>query len=400
MTRRLLIECGAAQTRAAFLVGDEPMHFWFGPARGDENLPAPPQAGDLFAGRVRSVSKPLGGAFIDIGAERDGFLPFRKNEKPLSEGAQIIVMARRPPIDGKGAVLRIAADEDLHDGLIEQARKFGVGELGRSNDAAVMAFCVCGLDRGGDFEILVGEPASKRALEDWSNDTHAKIEPELFERYLIDEAIEEMFGQRITLENGAELIFHETEAGVLIDIDSAAAAGRALLAINDKINESAARRMFLEIQRRQIGGRVIVDFVPPANAATRTRLADSVKAGLKSFARSRFGKLSADGFCDFTLARTSRSHLEHATESAGAGWPVPGRRFTRDWLAKAAIRKLERALGARASARLRLIVGPEIADYLEGERPQWAERLKQKFGARFSIERSALMEPRDHDLAE
>ncbi|MEZ5922647.1 MAG: hypothetical protein R3C60_15040 [Parvularculaceae bacterium] len=62
MTRRLLIESGAAETRAAFLAGDEPTHFWFGPARGDESLPHPPASGDLFAGRIRSVTKSLNGS--------------------------------------------------------------------------------------------------------------------------------------------------------------------------------------------------------------------------------------------------------------------------------------------------------------------------------------------------
>ncbi|MEZ5922648.1 MAG: ribonuclease E/G [Parvularculaceae bacterium] len=170
--------------------------------------------------------------------------------------------------------------------------------------------------------------------------------------------------------------------------------------VNDQTNEAAARRILLEIGRRQLGGRVIIDFLPASNAAARAKLADTLKAGLKSIPKSRFGRLNADGLCDLTLPRTSLSLLEQATEPAGAGWPAKGRRFTRDWSAKAAIRTLEGALGARPSSRPRLIVGPEIADYLEGERPQWAERLKQKFGARFSIERSASMEPRDHDLAE
>jgi Ribonuclease G/E len=404
VTRRLVIDCGAAETRAAFLVDDEPRHFWFGPARGDEALPRPPQSGDIFAGRVRSVAKPLNGAFVDIGAARDGFLPFKKNDRPPVEGAAIIVRIRRPQIDAKGAVLTLGWTENLSAEaaaiLVAQAASIKIGALGEPADAAIQAFVDCGMPAtSGDRAIITNDPAAKRLIEENASMPVA-IEDAPFKKFQLDQAIAEALEPCVTHDGGAALNFHETPAGALIDVDSARAAGGATGRLNDKINLAAAARVFPEISRRAIAGRVIVDFLPPSGAAARAKLAETVKENLKSVAGARFGKLAADGLCDFTIPRQRLSLLMGVTEPAGNGWPVEGRRFTLDHAAKSAIGVLECALATRPSATPRLIVARDIADYLLAKRPQWAERLNRKFGDRIRIEPDATREPRTYDLVE
>ncbi len=404
VTRRLVIDCGAAQTRAALLLDDEPLRFWFGPARGDEALPRPPQSGDIFAGRVRSVAKPLNGAFVDIGAARDGFLPLTKNAKPPVEGAAIIVRIRRPQIDAKGAVLTLGWKENLSAeaaAMLEaQAASMRIGALGEPVDAAIQAFVDCApASFSGDLDIITNDPAAKRLIENTTS-APVRVKDAPFLEYQVDQAVAEALEPCVTLEGGAALNFHETPAGALIDVDSASAAGGATGRLNDKINLAAAARIFPEISRRAIAGRVIVDLLPPSGAAARAKLAETLKENLKSVAGARFGKLAADGLCDFTIPRQRLSLLMGVTEPAGNGWPVEGRRFTLDHAAKSAIGVLECALATRPSATPRLIVACDIADYLLAKRPQWAERLNRKFGARIRIEPDATREPRTYDLVE
>ncbi len=106
--RRLVIECGVAETRAALFDGDEAVKFWFAPARGDETTPRDVEAGDICFGKVKTVSKPLAGAFVDIGARVDAFLPLAKGETAPIEGARLIVGVKRPALASKGAVLVLA----------------------------------------------------------------------------------------------------------------------------------------------------------------------------------------------------------------------------------------------------------------------------------------------------
>ena len=51
--KRLIVECGAAETRAALLKDDKVWKFWFGPARGDEASDNFPAAGRRFAASLR-----------------------------------------------------------------------------------------------------------------------------------------------------------------------------------------------------------------------------------------------------------------------------------------------------------------------------------------------------------
>ena len=399
MTARVLIECGAAETRAAYVEGDEIRTLWFGPAMGDENLPQPPAAGDIFAGRVKSVSKPLNAAFVDIGPATDGFLPLRKNEKPPVEGAQIIVIVRRPPIGEKGAVLSLDWRRNGADaGLIEaHARKISVGALGNSAPSPVAAFNFCRPDAGDAVAAIVNDASAKRSLEDYQ-ESPVEFSQNVFDEYSVDEVIEEALSGRVLLPGGARLNFHEAAAGVMIDVDTFSAGEGASSRLNDKTNAAAATRVLSELHRRAIGGRVIIDFLPPSTATARAALAESLRAGLRVFKGARFGKIAPDGLADFTLPKRAMSLLERATQEAGAGWPVTGRRFTLDWSAKAAIRMLERDLRSHPSARPTLLVGAEIAAYLDKDRPQWISRLQEKFGARFEIREDAARNSRSHDL--
>ena len=400
VSRVLVIECGAAETRAAFLVDGEPQRFWFGPARGDESLQRTPQTGDIFAGRVRAVAKGLNGAFVDIGAARDGFLPFSKNEKPPVEGAAVIVRARRPQINAKGAVLTLdwkkKLSADAAAALQSQAKAIMVGALGEPADAAVEALLRCGPEAEAGERVIVTNDAAARRLIEAAASTSVEIESRPFSAFGIDSAVEDSLEQSVSVSGGARLQFYETEAGVCIDVDSAGAAG----ASNDKINTAAARRLFPEISRRAVAGRIVVDFLPPSGGGARTQLIEAVKEGLKAISGARFGKLSPDGLCDFTLPRRNLSLLMVATEPAGDGWPVKGRRLTLDWAAKAAIRDLEGALIARPSSAPRLLVTAEIGAYLCEQRPQWLARLAERFGARFTTGRDAAREMRAHEIVE
>ncbi len=64
-------------------------------------------AGSIFKGKIKRLAKSLSGAFVDVGLDREAYLPFKgSNEEevcPLFEvGSEVIVQMKREPMENKG----------------------------------------------------------------------------------------------------------------------------------------------------------------------------------------------------------------------------------------------------------------------------------------------------------
>ncbi len=104
MDVRLIISSGKGIVLSFLLVGEEIKEIKV------EKRNSPHLVGSIFKGRVRRISRSLDGAFIDIGLDREAYLPFKEmheNGKALSlkAGDSLIVQMKREPIDEKGAKL-------------------------------------------------------------------------------------------------------------------------------------------------------------------------------------------------------------------------------------------------------------------------------------------------------
>lgn len=400
MTRRLLIQCGAADTRAALALGEEIVGFWFGPARGDEALPRLPQAGEAYCGRIRTISRSIHAAFVDIGAERDAVLPLKDGAVAPPEGSSLVALIRRSPSPGKGAVLSVDFDAAAKDAL---ARAVGTRtppfRVGTADDPALEAWrWAAGLGAGLDM-VLVNEPNAAAPLA--AKGVAAVIDPAAFEEVGADDALAAAFEREVGLPGGARMIVDETEALTAVDIDASHATSAAHMGkLNNRVNHSAAGRLFRQLAKRGVGGRIVVDFLPPSDGAARRRLSDALKAAASEVFPSRFGRLSEDGLFDLTAPRRRLSLLEEATEAHGAAEVRPARRYTLDWQAKAAMRALERRLERRRSARLTLRLSADLHQYLSQTRALWFERVIARYGARFDMRREDAYEERRFDVAE
>ncbi|MEQ8934742.1 MAG: ribonuclease E/G, partial [Amphiplicatus sp.] len=284
--RCLLIECGVAETRSALLLGDEVIRFWFHTARGDEALPRPAQAGDIYLGRVQSVSKSLGGAFVDLGEGRDGFLPYKEDARYPNEGAAIVVRIRRPALGEKGAVLTAGWRKGLNERAIAAIEE-------QSKDAVVPSFISVHLCKNwapwlnsvlamvpaaascGEVEVVIDSGESARALREERPDIVSRVEENPFEIYSAADALEWSLERTIVLSGGARLTFDQAEAMTVVDVDSGGAADGASGRLNDKVNTAAAKALPAEFSRRGIGGRIVVDFLPSSGAEARKRLMET-----------------------------------------------------------------------------------------------------------------------------
>lgn len=388
MKRRLVMSSGAAQTRAALLRGEAVAAFWFGPARGDEALPRPPCAGQSYFGRIRTVSTALDAAFVDIGWAEDAFLPL-DGARPV-EGAALAVTVKRPPLGRKGPVVARL------DGSPPPVGAAVPAPLAPPRDPTLEALDWAKAQ--GVIEALTVSDARSAQLLNAAG-VNSTIAADAFDASGAAEALDAALEAEIEIPCGARLRFDETEALTAVDIDAGRAAGSGRGGVlNDRVNHAAVARLFLELSRRAIGGRIVVDFLPPSSAAARRRLSDALKDAGAGLYPARFGRLSEDGLFDLTAPRRRLSLLEEATEWAGGPAPRPGRRFTRDWAAKAAVASLEEALRRRPAARLTLDAAPDLAEYLTVARPQWLARVGERYGARFDLAPSSRLEERSYGV--
>lgn len=385
MTRRILIiECGVVETRAALVIDDRVLRFWFGPARGDEEKEISAQIGMQFAGKVLRIDQKLQAAFVDIGAETAGFLALGQTSTGISEGAMVGVEIKRAPRGSKGASLTL---------LKEKPAQETPGPVAPPKDALIQAVNALGNDVD---EILVDSGVAKAFLEK-SYNGKAQIlhrDSDLFHAFSADVALEQSLTRTVTLPSSGRLIIDETEALTAIDVDTSTMAAASSARLASRVNLEAAKALAGELSRREIGGKVVVDFLPERKQ-TQPVLNKALKDHLQGIQKAHW---TPSGLFTFIKPRPTASLLEQFTEPSGDG-PIKGRRFSLAYHSRYAFHKLERKLRNEPRATIKLRVAQKLNDYIS-QNPQWALRLHERYGARFEIQVDKTVEGIGFDVSE
>ena len=389
MTRRLVIECGCAETRAALLIYDVVWKCWFGAARGDEPADSVPTAGRRFAGRVKKIDKSLGAAFIDIGTTQDGFLPLKKDAaEHCVEGAMLEVFVKSPPRQGKGALLRFV-------GGVEKATR--PGRMAPIADAVTEAVAAIG-DDVDEIVIDDGRAAKFLSASVSTPVVHEARPRSLFEFTGADEVVSEALQRSVALAGGGQITIDETQALTAIDVDTCAQDAASSARLREKIAFAAADEIVHQLSLRNIGGHIVIDFPPINSDSARKRFADHLRKRIKSLDGATSPAFSKSGLYSLILPRRGLSLQEQFCEPSVCD-PAPGWRFTVETMTKRALCALERRLRSAPALRYKLSVGRDIAQCLTAH-PEWRERLDANFGARFTIAELETGEGRDYDLSE
>ncbi len=388
MTVRILIECGVAETRAALINDNGVWKFWFGPARGDEAEDGAIISGRRFAGRITAIDKSLKAAFVDIGDSKAAFLPLKAtNEVHLTDGALIEIEVTAPPRQNKGAVVRFVSA----DVTIQQA-----GRLPPVPDPALEAVEAFG--RAAD-EIIIDDGGARSLLDGagFPNVAHDAA-GNLFEKSGASEALASAFGRNVLLDGGGRIVIDEAQALTAIDVDTSDLAAASSARLREKVALAAAREAVRQISLRNIGGHVVIDFPNLSGNTQRQRFTEFLKTQLARLDGVKAQSFSKSGLFSFTLPRRTWSLLDRFSEQENTT-PVPGRKFTLEAKAKAAMRALEHRLRAQPSARLRLAMGARLGEYMDGKNA-WRDRLHEKYGARTDYLVVKKLEECSFDLSE
>lgn len=382
----LLIEHGAIETRAVLIRDGAPVRFWFGPAPGDEGADTRPVSGREFIGRVRRVENALKAAFVDIGGETDAFLPLRN--KAIVEGALICIRIVAAPRREKSPVVELTE-------VLDQAQQPGRLD---PKPAPAEAFEAIGANA---TEIVTNSAEVARLLQAHAVSapiTIAQGNADLFAVYDVDDALETALEETVALPGGGALHFSENEALAAIDVDTGAAGAPSPDRLREKTIEAAAREAVLQIEHRNLSGRIIIDFPSVRSREHRGRAVKHIEKALTGLSRITSKSIAGSNLVTLTRERVGASLWDETTEPFPST-PVAGRRYTHSWLARRAISAAERRQLAKPSARLELRVGVGLDRWLK-KTVDVGDAYFQRWAAPLTVVCDNNLGERDFDLVE
>lgn len=128
----------------------------------------------------------------------------------------------------------------------------------------------------------------------------------IFDHVKIGHDVNSIFSPRVRMPSGGYLIFEQTEAMYVVDVNSGPYAAKEKQEDNSlKTNLEAAREIAKQLRLRDIGGIIVVDFIDLRDDKNRKKIYDELK---KEFKKDR-AKTNIIGMSDFGLIQITRQRI-------------------------------------------------------------------------------------------
>ena len=135
---------------------------------------------------------------------------------------------------------------------------------------------------------------------------HYKGKDHVFDHVNIGHDVNSIFSPRVRMPSGGYLIFEQTEAMYVVDVNSGPYAAKEKQEDNSlKTNLEAAREIAKQLRLRDIGGIIVVDFIDLRDDKNRKKIYDELK---KEFKKDR-AKTNVIGMSDFGLIQITRQRI-------------------------------------------------------------------------------------------
>ncbi len=145
--------------------------------------------------------------------------------------------------------------------------------------------------------------------------------PGLFEKFNLNKQINQALEKKVYLKSGGSLIIETTEAMTVIDVNTGRYTGKTKLEETIlRTNLEAAEEVVRQLQLRNIGGLIVIDFIDMASASNRQRLYRFLEKTLKEHDKyqSVVLKVSEFGLVQMTRKRSGKTLVQHMTETCQA----------------------------------------------------------------------------------
>jgi ribonuclease G len=408
----VILSCAPGESRLALLAAGQTVELIVD--RGDG------AAGDLVLGRVLSVNRHLGAAFVDIGEPQAGFLP---SPGRLSEGQAVLVQLTQAAHGGKGAT--VTAKPSLSGRLLAYSpERPGLNLSRRIADAAARdrltailapliepeegvvvrtaAASASAEDLGGELEGLrerwqaIGAeaghmtppyrlhapPPLARVLADHPGVARvrvddpaslgearvlfpaARLDRDGFDSAGADEALQQALERRVPLPGGGALIIDELAGLAVIDIDSGGGSA-------EEANLAAMAEIARQLRLRALGGHIVIDVIPMRDRRAGGRVVEHLRRAVADDPTpTQIVGTTALGLVELTRERRRPSLAELMLEA-------PVRQPTAETIGLDGLRALLRAAMASPAKRFRLAAAPAVIAALRRRPAALAEAARR-----------------------
>ncbi|NMB36286.1 MAG: Rne/Rng family ribonuclease [Firmicutes bacterium] len=221
----------------------------------------------------------------------------------------------------------------------------------------------------------------------------------IFERYGVEEEIEQALGRLVWLKCGGYLVFDETEALTAIDVNTGKYTGRKNLEETIlKTNLEAATEIARQIRLRDIGGMIIVDIIDMNKLEHRQQVLERLKQGM-GLDRTKNQVL---GFTSLGLIEITRKRV---TQGLSAIMQQPcsychgkGRVLLPEMVSDKVERELKKILHRREIEAVLVETNSEVAALLIGSGGTYLKKLEAQTGKNIFIRGSDSMHVEKYNI--
>ncbi len=163
--------------------------------------------------------------------------------------------------------------------------------------------------------VLVDDPRTYRSIKSYISRVAPNMvnrielykgSDHVFDHMNIAHDVESVFSPRVKMPSGGYLIFEQTEAMYVVDVNSGRYAAKKAQEENSlKTNLEAAREIAKQLRLRDIGGIIVVDFIDQREDSNRKKIYDEIK---REFKKDR-AKTNVLPMSDFGLMQITRQRI-------------------------------------------------------------------------------------------
>jgi len=201
----------------------------------------------------------------------------------------------------------------------------------------------------------------------------------IFEKFGIERQIKTSFGKTVSMSKGAYLVIEHTEALHVIDVNSGNRSNKATSQADTalEVNLISATEVARQLQLRDMGGIIVVDFIDMHTADHRQKLYDHLKAEM-AFDRTKHKILppSKFGLVQITRQRVRPELVIKTQEPNPSG---PGEVEAPIVLLDTIQAELDKRINSKEHKKVILNVHPFIAAYLKKGIPSIQQRWFTKY---------------------
>lgn len=240
--------------------------------------------GGVYLGRVVRVERSLNAAFVEIGLDKPGMLPLKRQGAQPSEGDALVVQIRRDRREEKGARLttsvRALVDvTNLAKGKQPPAQLIAPPALWQT---ALEALAPEQVD-----SITCDRRVDVTPVADWCRRHRPGMEgavaflPErewVPSRADMTDSVAEALEEEVLLPGGGQLLIEPVRTLTAIDVNSAAAtAEKGIERTALSVNLEAAREIPRQLCLRNLGGIIVIDFIDLENRNKRDQVIEALR---------------------------------------------------------------------------------------------------------------------------